>query len=165
MSGPRESWPTAERLRALFNYDPATGALTWRVQQGRARAGDPAGHRRKDGRNTVRVDRLIFLGYRVIWCHVTGEWPRAEIDHIDCNPSNDAWSNLREASGFQNGLNRRVRADSKAGIKGVQWCRQHAKWRARFRRRVLGYFGTLDEANAAYFVAASAADAAFARAQ
>jgi hypothetical protein len=74
-------------------------------------------------------------------------WPK-QMDHIDGNPSNNAISNLREATPAQNVCNTRVRRDSSTGIKGV-W--QHdSKFivviQANNERKYYGIFNTFEEA-------------------
>jgi len=48
-----------------------------------------------------------------------GEWPPEFMDHIDGNPANNAWENLRPATAAENARNRKRKYDSYTGIKGV----------------------------------------------
>jgi hypothetical protein len=50
---------------------------------------------------------------------MTGNWPPEYVDHIDGNPSNNIWSNLRLVSAAENSYNRKRKYDSFTGIKGV----------------------------------------------
>ena len=54
----------------------------------------------------LTIDRKAYLMHRIIWKLVTGEDPPEQIDHIDHNPFNNQWSNLRLASQSQNIANR-----------------------------------------------------------
>lgn len=102
---------TAEIIREILEYRPLDGVFYWR-NEGRAgfnnsaifhKAGDIAGTKRKvDGRVVIRINGKLYLRYRLAWLWVTGVWPLAEIDHIDGDPTNDRFSNLRDASRTKN---------------------------------------------------------------
>lgn len=97
---------------------------------------------------------------------MTSEWPPdgMEVDHIDCDPTNDKWSNLRLATRAQNCANSTARKNS-TGFKGVQ--ARGKKWVAGIKidgkRVYLGRFDTPEDAHAAYCRAASAHQGEFAR--
>jgi hypothetical protein len=74
-------------------------------------------------------------------------------DHIDGDGLNNRRSNLRSASRAQNAHNSRHHITTKSGQKGVFWRDDIQKFEAHIRsgkRRVLGYFNSLDDATAAY---------------
>lgn len=152
---------TAEKIRALFTYDKEEGILRWRNasgRYGRYPAGSPAGSPNAEGYFQVRVDGQSYRICRLIWLHITGEWPKHQIDHIDRNPANDKWENLREATSSQNTANRGKNKPDKAScpLKGVQAVqkRKSIRYRANAakdgQRFHLGYFDTPEEAHAAY---------------
>lgn len=95
---------THQHVRRLFDYDPLTGVLTWRIRAARnVFAGDRAGNQHRQ----VRINRHAYLMTHVIWCWMTGVWPSTTIDHADTNPTNNTWNNLREATRSEQGFNRR----------------------------------------------------------
>ncbi len=161
------------RLLQLLDYDQETGILRHRVARGRnAKAGSIAGHIRKAKQReymTVGLGGFTFLAHRLIWFYMTGAWPKGQIDHRDLNKTNNAWSNLREAAAHQNCSNRKVRADSGSGLKGVSLRkgRTGPRWRAILaihgKKRHLGYFASPEAAHDAYKVAALEACNEFAR--
>lgn len=155
---------TAERLRTVLSYDPTTGRFYWLQQRGRARVGDEAGYRRPDGRYVVKVDNELHMRYRLAHLYMVGAWPPDEIDHVNCQSSDDRWQNLRPATGVENRNNMPLRSDNLIGLKGVQKAAGHKKWRARYRGKCIGYFDTPHLAHKAYVQAAVAAVGAFARA-
>jgi hypothetical protein len=102
---------SAECVRALFDYDSVTGLLRWCVARRRIRVGRVAGSVRKDGYRVVRVDGLNYLSSRIIFLWMTGRWPDPQVDHIDIDPTNNRWPNLREATPPQNMANTSLRED------------------------------------------------------
>jgi hypothetical protein len=59
---------TAERVRDLLTFDPATRTFTWRAAHGRAKAGDQAAERIMLDGKSYRADRLAVL-------YLTGNLP------------------------------------------------------------------------------------------
>jgi hypothetical protein len=160
---------TAERLRELLHYDPATGLLTWLVNPSpRVRIGDVAGRVRSDGYRIVRADGQRYLAHRLAWLHVHGEWPPHHIDHINGDPSDNRFANLRPATGSQNQANARKPRTNTSGYMGVRWHTAARKWEARIRlsgrQSSLGCFDCPAEAHAAYMAAAKKYYGEFARA-
>lgn len=144
-----------ERANQLLDYDETTGVLRWRVTRGRqAKAGDIAGTIIQ-GRRYVKICGRSYLAHRLIFAIKTGRLPSGEIDHIDGNPDNNAWCNLRECTHSQNGQNRKVSKANKSGLIGVS---KHGNgWQATICvnkvYRHLGRFKTPEEAHAAYVAA------------
>ena len=156
---------TAERVRELLDYDPDTGELRWRVSRGSAPAGAVAGSLALHGYIKVHVDGRHYYAHRIIWLHVYGRWPREQVDHVDLDGMNNRLSNLREATGSQNGAKRKVRKDNRIGYKGVR--RHRNTYQALIRKQgvrlYLGCFPTAEEAHAAYARAAADAHGEYAR--
>lgn len=143
---------TAETVRALFNCDPETGLLTWKVSKGRARSGDIAGTLNSDGKLHVTIDCERYSLHRVIWLWHYGTWPTGLIEHKDCNQQNNRIANLLDVTRRVRSLNANTHSES--GIKGVS--EQCGKYRARIFHPYLqktihvGTFETMDEASDAY---------------
>lgn len=168
MSRSREKL-SAEYVRRLFRYDPATGDLFWLVnRRGQTKAGDRAGSSNGDGQLRISIDGRKFCVHQIIWLWVTGVWPEELIDHRDLDRSNNRWGNLREATKSQNSSNRGAAKNSKSGVKGVFWHAAGNAWCAQIcvmgHRKHLGLFDTIPEAQAAYLKAASQFFGEFARA-
>lgn len=115
----KESKLTADRLRSLVLYDPETGIFRWRVGRRRVAVGEIAGSVRADGRRLIRIDYERYLASRLAWMYIYGEWPSDLIDHVDRNYSNDAISNLRQATEQQNRWNAGVRRQNKLGLRNI----------------------------------------------
>jgi hypothetical protein len=153
---------TAERLRQLLHYDPDTGVLTWLINRrgynGGVRIGDVAGWISTKGYRKIRIDGREYRAARLAWLYMAGEWPKAEIDHIDGDRADDRFCNLREATASQNLANAPMRADNTSGFKGVSWCKRAGKWRAHIKingkSRTLGRFATPERAFIAYMLEA-----------
>ena len=161
---------TRENLRNELDYNPATGVFRWkRSWRGRNRNGGLAGTS-VNGYWAINIDGRRFFAHRLAWFYMTGEWPPHDIDHIDGNPANNAFANLRLATRAENLGNSRLRKDNPVGLKGVIPKTQcgHTKYHARIRvdgeQRHLGSFDTPEEAHAAYVAKAAEVFGEFARA-
>jgi hypothetical protein len=164
----KESALTAERLRELLNFDATTGEFRWRVtRRGTARAGSVAGTPDGKGYSKITIDGRRYKAHRLALLYMTGSWPAACIDHIDGNPLNNAFENLREATVFQNQHNRRISRNNTSGVKGVCLDRQCGRWQARLsfggKRYYLGLFDNIEDAAAAIEEARRKYHGAFAR--
>jgi hypothetical protein len=142
----------AERLRALLAYDPATGVFRWRVHRGnRIRAGAIAGTRDGRGRLRICLDRRTLHAHRLAWLWMTGHWP-TQIDHINRNPSDNSWANLREEPQAVNCRNKKMPKSNTSGSTGV-YALGNGTYRAticvNYRTLHLGVFQNFDEAVAA----------------
>jgi len=93
--------------------------------------------------------------------------PREQVDHINGDGLDNRRCNLRLATPSQNARNRKLRADSTTGYKGVYQEKKRLKWRATIRvngkRRTLGRFNAPEDAYRAYCQAATEAFGEYAR--
>lgn len=115
------------------------------------RDGQITGSRKPHGYWYVTIDSIRYSKARVVYALGTGIDPGIlEIDHIDRNPDNNNFSNLRAVTGAQNKFNQGLRADNTSGVKGVSWNKNRNKWVAygylNGTRYSLGYFCEKSEA-------------------
>lgn len=154
-----------EDLRRLLDYDAATGIFR-RRRTGRV-AGCATGGQRRAW--IIGVKGRRYLAHRLAWYYVHGVWPVDDIDHKDCDPSNNRIDNLRLADQTQNNGNTGLYRTNKSGFKGVHFSRHAKQWRAsiQFRGKMknLGYFDTPEEAHKTYMAAATELFGEFARAR
>lgn len=160
---------TLEEVRFRLHYDPDTGVFTWLNPNmpSRAKQGGVAGTKTKPGYWMICINRHHIFAHRLAWFYMTGEWPKAEVDHRDCDPSNNAWSNLRDVSSGLNGRNTRIRKDNTTGFKCVAYNKRKRKYfsyiRHEGRLQFLGYFSTPEAAHAVYAKTAVALYGEYAR--
>jgi hypothetical protein len=113
---------TAERLRELAHYCPETGEFTHLQSKGGKKAGMRAGSLRNDGYIYIMFGGVRALAHRFAWLYMTGNWPDREIDHIDGNKRNNAFSNLRDVDRSLNTQNQnKAKRTSKTGYLGVRY--------------------------------------------
>lgn len=165
--------PDAAYLRVCLHYDMRAGELRWRtrppehfadrrghwVHNGRW-AGQIAGTPKSKG-IIVRLNNYGWRSARIIWRMVTGDDPGEHaVDHIDRNPFNNAWDNLRLATHGQNRRNSLANRN-RALPKGVYYDQRlvtnpyRVIIRVDKRSRSLGSFPTVEAARFAYLQAAA----------
>lgn len=160
--------PKIERVKELVDYDKDLGTFTWKTYRGgKAKAGTSAGHMAKNGYLIVCIDNNNCKASRLAWLLVTGQDPgEMDIDHIDGNPSNNTFANLRIATESQNCTNRKRRSDNKSGYKGVYAMRK--KWAAQItankKTMYLGVYDTPELAHQKYLEHAAILHGEFGRA-
>lgn len=138
---------TQEIVRELIDYDPATGICRWKYRDvkwfkgGRKKPeydqkhwngkynGIAVGWKNPSGYFTVTLFGKYHLLHRIIWLYMVGELPNI-IDHIDGDPSNNKWDNLRSVDSRDNMRNRKMSANNTSGIMGVVWDKTRGKWRS-----------------------------------
>ncbi len=144
---------TQARLKQRLHYDPDTGTFTWLQYRFPGGIGRVAGTTRRDGYVLIRIDGKMYLVHRLAVLWMTGEWPAAEVDHIDGNPSNNAWENLRDISIQGNRQNLRC-GYGRSGLLGAQWVEEFQRWRAAIyvdgKRKFLGLYPTAEAAHNVY---------------
>lgn len=140
---------TAELLRSLLNYDPATGEFSWKVRCGmRGLPGKVTGHTRGEYRQ-ITVRQKNYRAHRLAWLHHYGRWPKGEIDHIDGDKHNNAITNLREVTLTVNQRNRSLPSNNTSGVIGVCWHKGSERWHASIGAKYVGSFRNLSDAKAA----------------
>lgn len=128
---PEQIRPSAERVRIVIHYDPDSGAFTWAAphKMCNRRAGQPAGGTGGKYRR-VTIDGYRYYAHSIAWIYMMGVWPDGEVDHIDGDPKNTKWGNLRLGSKSMNMRNTRKRKNNTSGYKGVSFCRMTGRWLA-----------------------------------
>ena len=166
---------TRDEVRAALDYDPATGAFTWRQRPERSPAwntryaGTPAGYGTRQANTSylqINLNGRKLMGHRLAFLMMTGAMPK-EVDHRDMNGMNNRWANLRPCTRSQNKANRGWQRNAKIETKGVSFTHT-GRCRARIKvmgvERHLGCFATPEEAHLAYMAAARARFGEFAHA-
>lgn len=159
---------TAEGLRAVLDYNPATGIFTWKMRRNRhVVAGDRAGYESGNGYRRISIGGREYLEHRLAWLYVHGSFPVQTLDHANLDGRDNRIDNLRLATGTEQQANRSLQKNNRSGVKGVVWLKRERRWQACIhlggRRIDLGRHLTRDGAAAAYKLAAERHYGAFAR--
>jgi len=130
---------SAEYLKSILHYNPENGKFTWiAVTSNRVKLGMEAGTMRNNGYLKININSQLYFTHRLAFLYMTGEWPKAHIDHINGVKDDNRWCNLREATSSQNNKNR-------AGYGTVD--KNIYPYKGRFAVRVcLGTYDTKEEA-------------------
>lgn len=137
--------PSQDYLRKRFNYDPETGALTWRRYGERGKswnskyAGKPALSNVVNGYLRGKLDGRAYSAHRIIWKMLHGEDPD-NIDHVNADRGDNRASNLRSVTHQENCASRKRTVQ----FSGVTWSREKRRWIAKINRNKkrigLGHF-------------------------
>ena len=142
---------TAERLRELLHYDPATGIFTRLIScASNAQAGAVAGGINSSGYLAMKLGRATYTMHRLAFLYVLGRIPFSEVDHINGIRGDNRWCNLREASRSENQQNRKLNKNNTTGVTGISFYKTEQKWVVRISSGgtplYIGSFKSLQEA-------------------
>jgi len=99
---------TQKYLKSILRYSKGTGVFTWVKNTGNKHfVGKRAGGLQK-GYYRISINNFHYTASRLAWFYVTGKWPKYSIDHINGDPADDRWKNLRDIPQKLNMQNRRV---------------------------------------------------------
>jgi HNH endonuclease len=129
---------TADFVKEILDYDPATGIFRWKRREAytakwnNKHAGNVAGCVVR-GYIQIRVskDTGCHPAHRLAWLVSTGRWPKKNLDHINREPADNRIANLRECDQSENGRNRPVQKNNKSGHAGVFYRPDMRKWVAK----------------------------------
>lgn len=156
--------PPLEILKWLFRYDSESGKL-YKIRGSNGKAVEPAREiTTVDGNGYLHVsitdsnglEKKVKVHQLIYYMHSNVE-PLQIVDHIDGDPRNNLFSNLRLATESENNRNQKMRSNNTSGVTGVFWYKSRNKWVAQAhdnsgRQKTLGYY--LDKEDAARVVSA-----------
>jgi hypothetical protein len=141
--------PSYKQVSKLLQYDPKTGALTWRVAGKNRTIGKSAGTVVTTHEHRYCYVRVLYERYpkhHVAWLLMVGKWPGSMIKFKDRDGTNCRWDNLEptEIKAVRRGS--RIYRNNTSGYRGVGFRRSKQKWFARIyvngQRKFLGYHMT-----------------------
>lgn len=119
--------------RARFVYNKDTGKFTLTKSGGRGKAGEEVTSLDSHGYIRVSICGKRYLGHRVAWLIVNGEWPDCDVDHINGDRTDNRIENLRKLSRSDNLINQK-KTRGISCFKGVT--KSGNSWVAQFSNRV-----------------------------
>lgn len=142
-------------LKANLKYDKRTGVFTWKVQRGRANAGDVAGGV-THGYVVIAICGTRYMAHRLAWLYETGNFPVNQIDHKNGIRNDNRFKNLRDVDVVTNAQNigSTKRSMRSTGLLGAYVFKPRDCFvsyiRAGGKKINLGYFKSAQEAHRAY---------------
>jgi hypothetical protein len=135
-----------EYLNELFEYKD--GNLFWKKAKAGTAKGSLAGTK-SHHYYQICINYKIYRTHRLIWIFHNGNTENT-IDHINGNSFDNRIENLRICNLSENSCNSRKKKNNTSGVKGVGWCLQKKKWRARIVHKNkeihIGFFDNLNQA-------------------
>ena len=138
---PRELSPRL--LRKLIDYNPETGALTWKARPrwmfpinriykawNTKFAGKPALN--SPDRNGYKIGAIfnsMYKAHRVAFVIHHGYWPDC-VDHINGDGGDNRIENMRDVDQTGNGRNKAMLCTNTSGFNGVYWSKVSSQWSA-----------------------------------
>jgi hypothetical protein len=136
-----------KELQSIFNYNPVTGKLHFKVDNRIAGTLGSHGYRQVHYKCNVIYVHVIIV--KMLLGDIV-EVNDAQIDHIDRNRDNNIWTNLRIVSKQTNLQNKNKYKSNKSGVTGVWWSKSTNKWQVAItvnKQSIhLGVFNDIEEA-------------------
>lgn len=114
----QQQWVKDEIIKRL-NYNPLTGELTWAVREGSdyfnknfacktvgQKWVDKSGYSQYKVTLEIKGRKLSVVASRLCWLVHTGDWPEHTVDHINRDPYDNRFYNLRDVSQGVNNFNK-----------------------------------------------------------
>lgn len=149
-----------QELMSLIDYDGETGVFLWKVRRrgrgGGVRPGDRAGTLDKHGYRRIRINGFSYAEHQLALLFTTGDWPKSDVDHVNCDKADNRIANLRVVSRSINKQNLRgAHKSNPTGLLGVSQHKDSKRYRAVIGlpngvQKHIGTFDTPEEAHAAY---------------
>lgn len=147
--------PTAEQIRTTCHYNPETGLFvrikkrTW-IGNWRDCYSVPTA-KTVHGYLQMNMNGWPYLVHRLIFLYMEGNFPDADVDHVNGDRMDNRWTNLRLVTRQDNLRNQGVRTDNTSGQIGVHLDKRSGKWFAYIgvgggKRESLGTYETFEEA-------------------
>lgn len=141
--------PNKLYLEKILSYDPQTGFFTWlpRCSGSKSdnifnslfaftRAGSLVTSKRsKTKYMAIKILGRSYKAHRLAFVFMCDQIPE-EVDHIDHDGTNNAWSNLRASDKKDNSKNLPMQKSNKSGVIGVNWHKAAKKWQVRAVNKV-----------------------------
>lgn len=121
----RKPLPSVGKLQSLFSYDPETGILWRKGEQGMQVAGGSA----SNGYLRTRAGGEQYAVHRIIWKMVHGV-ESDDIDHINGERKDNRIANLRLATRSDNNRNIVISPMNTSGYSGVTYLKREKRWKA-----------------------------------
>ena len=148
----KESRLPRDTLVSLLDYNRDTGDFRWKSPRRGVVEGSLAGCLDSRGYRLIKINGKTYFAHRLAILYVSGEWPLYTVDHIDRDPSNNRYDNLRVCSASDNMFNRSPRRKYR-GVYFMPNCKTKpfmAQANLNGKKTFIGYFETAEGAAAAF---------------
>lgn len=120
-------------IKSTLSYDPETGVFIREASVFHSKKGSVAGSSDSYGYRCIKIGSRKFKAHILAFVFMTGSRPPEFVDHINGDPADNRWVNLRACSQSENLRNTALRSDNKTGLHGVHWDISMNRWVATIR--------------------------------
>lgn len=114
-------------LLSIFYYNQITGELVRKRNNKKCGTIRTKSHSGKKYLVTGLNGKQEYI-HRIVWAINTGRFPELGIDHINGNPFDNRFENLRTVSPLINSRNMKKYKNNSSGVCGVAWNSKRKKW-------------------------------------
>ena len=146
---------TQSELKSILHYDEFTGIFTRLKSEGGVVAGSICNSHNNEDYIVTRISNKRYSAHRLAFLYMLGAFPANQVDHKNGIKSDNAWSNLREATNSENAQNKRKHmSNNTVGYLGVGFHVRDKNFVARItingKLKYLGSFATAKDASERY---------------
>ena len=121
---------TYEKASTIWDYDPDTGVIRWKIKWFNQEIGNVAGCVNTKGYRNLKYKYITYKAHRIAWLLTYKHWPKNQLDHNNRIRDDNRLCNLQEVNNSINQRNQKLPSNNTSKVMGVSWHKGQNKWAA-----------------------------------